>query len=134
MECGGSLPTMKTGRVNRLPVSTLPRRGTLISFKTRHLRRGALIFLGLRLRSEYMAPIPSRLPEEAVSLISAAERRYKHITETEIIELRNCIGPLSVQQALAEDVRGNTIALTQQVEVCLPKMPLYPALVSIRNF
>jgi len=79
-----------------------------------------------------MAPVPSRLPEETLSLISAAERRYKHIAETEIPELRNCIGPLSVQQALAEDVRGDTIALTQQVEVCLPKMPLCHALMNIR--
>ncbi|KIM45396.1 hypothetical protein M413DRAFT_442068 [Hebeloma cylindrosporum] len=63
-----------------------------------------------------MAPIPSRLPEEALSLISAAERRYKHIADTEIPELRKCIGPLSVQQALAEDVREDTIALTQQIE------------------
>ena len=81
-----------------------------------------------------MAPIPSRLPEETLSLISAAERRYKHIAEAEIPELRNCIGPLSVQQTLAEDVRGDTIALTQQVEVCLPKMPMYHALVSIKVF
>jgi protein transport protein SEC20 len=79
-----------------------------------------------------MAPIPSRLPEETLALISAAERRYKHIAEVEIPELRKCIGPLSVQQALAEDVREATIALTQQIEVCLPNMPTHNALVSIR--
>jgi protein transport protein SEC20 len=79
-----------------------------------------------------MAPIPSRLPEETLSLISAAERRYKHIAEVEIPELRKCIGPLSVQQALAEDVRESTITLTQQIEVCLPNMPAHHALVSIR--
>lgn len=79
-----------------------------------------------------MAPIPNRLPEETRSLISAAERRYKHIAEVEIPELRKCIGPLSVQQALAEDVRESTITLTQQIEVCLSNMPAHHALVSIR--
>ena len=79
-----------------------------------------------------MAPLPNRLPEETRSLISAAERRYKHIAEVEIPELRKCIGPLSVQQALAEDVRESTITLTQQIEVCLSNMPAHHALVSIR--
>ncbi|KAF8971834.1 Sec20-domain-containing protein [Flammula alnicola] len=63
-----------------------------------------------------MAPIPSRLPEEALSLISSAERRYKRIVESAVPELRRCIGPLSMQQTLAEDVREETVALTRQIE------------------
>ncbi|KAF8195110.1 Sec20-domain-containing protein [Pholiota molesta] len=63
-----------------------------------------------------MAPIPSRLPEEALSLISAVERRYKHISESSVPELRRFVGPLSLQQQLAEDVREDTLALSRQIE------------------
>ena len=65
----------------------------------------------------YMAPIPSTLPEDVLFLISAAERRYNYLTDSELPKLRQCIGPLSVQQTLAEDLRVDTIALTRQVEV-----------------
>ena len=64
-----------------------------------------------------MAPIPSTLPEDALSLISAAERRYKFLTESELPKLRQCIGPLSLQQTLAEELRMDTVALMRQVEV-----------------
>ena len=64
-----------------------------------------------------MAPIPNTLPEDALFLISAAERRYNYLTDSELPKLRQCIGPLSVQQTLAEDLRVDTIALTRQVEV-----------------
>lgn len=64
-----------------------------------------------------MAPIPNTLPEDALFLISAAERRYNSLTDSELPKLRQCIGPLSVQQTLAEDLRVDTIALTRQVEV-----------------
>ncbi|KDR85819.1 hypothetical protein GALMADRAFT_234910 [Galerina marginata CBS 339.88] len=63
-----------------------------------------------------MAPIPSRLPEEALSLISSIERRFKHISEVEIPKLQQCIGPLSLQQTMAEEVREDTVALTRQIE------------------
>lgn len=64
-----------------------------------------------------MAPIPSRLPEDVISLLSSTERRYKHISEFTIPELRRCTGPLSVQQRLADDVREDTLALSRQIEV-----------------
>ncbi|KAF4612400.1 hypothetical protein D9613_004295 [Agrocybe pediades] len=73
-------------------------------------------FLQLYLLYQIMAPIPSRLPEEALSLISGIERRLKHISEVEVPQLRECTGPLSVQQALAEDVREDTVALTRQID------------------
>ncbi|KAF8893687.1 Sec20-domain-containing protein [Gymnopilus junonius] len=63
-----------------------------------------------------MPPIPSRLPEEALSLISDIDRRHNHISQVEIPALRKCTGPLAVQQSLAEDVRQDTILLTRQVE------------------
>ncbi|PPQ79393.1 hypothetical protein CVT25_002663 [Psilocybe cyanescens] len=63
-----------------------------------------------------MPPLPSKLPEEAISLISVIERRYKHISEVEVPNLRQCVGPASVQQSLAEDVREDTVALTRQIE------------------
>ena len=66
-----------------------------------------------------MAPIPNTIPEDALFLISAAERRYNYLTDSELPKLRQCIGPLSVQQTLAEDLRVDTIALTRQVEVSL---------------
>ena len=64
-----------------------------------------------------MAPIPNTLPEDALFLISAAERRYNYLLDSELPKLRQCIGPLSVQQTLAEDIRVDTIALTRQIEV-----------------
>lgn len=64
-----------------------------------------------------MAPIPNTLPEDALLLISATERRYNYLTESELPKLRQCIGPLSLQQTLAEDLRVDTVALTRQVEV-----------------
>lgn len=64
-----------------------------------------------------MAPIPNTLPEDALSLISAAERRYSYLIDSELPKLRQCIGPLSLQQRLAEDLRVDTVALTRQVEV-----------------
>jgi len=63
-----------------------------------------------------MAPIPNTFPEDALSLISAAERRYNYLTDSELPKLRQCIGPLSLQQTLAEDIRVDTVALTRQVE------------------
>ena len=64
-----------------------------------------------------MAPIPSRLPEDVISLLSSAERRYKHISDITIPELRKCSGPLSVQQRLADDVREDTLTLSRQIQV-----------------
>jgi protein transport protein SEC20 len=61
-------------------------------------------------------PIPNTFPEDALSLISAAERRYNYLTDSELPKLRQCIGPLSLQQTLAEDIRMDTVALTRQVE------------------
>jgi len=63
-----------------------------------------------------MAPIPNTLPEDALSLVSATERRYNYLIESELPKLRQCIGPLSLQQTLAEDLRVDTVALTRQVE------------------
>ncbi|KAF8167292.1 Sec20-domain-containing protein [Crassisporium funariophilum] len=62
-----------------------------------------------------MAPLPSRLSEETLSIISAAERRYKHLAEVEVPKLRQCLGPLAIQQTLAEDLREDTVALTRQI-------------------
>lgn len=66
-----------------------------------------------------MAPIPVHFPEETYALISAAERRFRHIHEVEIPKLRDCAGPLAVQQTLAEELRENTVLLAKQIEVHL---------------
>ncbi|KAF9535608.1 Sec20-domain-containing protein [Crepidotus variabilis] len=63
-----------------------------------------------------MPPIPSRLPQETLSLISAAERRYKHVNEVGIPNLHKCTGPLKAQQMLSEEIRDDTVLLTQQIE------------------
>ena len=74
-----------------------------------------------------MPPIPSRLPEETLSLISAAERRYNHLNDTEVPNLRRCTGPLSLQQTLADDLRESTALLTRQIEVSLVHLALLTA-------
>ncbi|KAJ3506716.1 hypothetical protein NLJ89_g6712 [Agrocybe chaxingu] len=63
-----------------------------------------------------MPPIPTRLPEETRSRISDAERRYKHLSEVQVPQLRKCTGPLSLQQSLADDLRENTALLAKQIE------------------
>ncbi|KAF8809472.1 Sec20-domain-containing protein [Phlegmacium glaucopus] len=63
-----------------------------------------------------MAPILNTLPEDVLSLISAVERRCNYLTESELPKLRQCIGPLSLQQTLAEELRVDTAAVTRQVE------------------
>jgi protein transport protein SEC20 len=64
-----------------------------------------------------MAPIPPRLPEGTLSLISAADRRYKHINEVQVPKLQNCVGPLTLQQRLADEVREDTALLARQIDV-----------------
>jgi len=68
-------------------------------------------------RHSDMAPIPVRLPEEVHTLISAAERRFERLNGVEIPKLRNCTGPLAVQQTLAEELREGTALLARQIEV-----------------
>ncbi len=71
------------------------------------------------------------MSEEALSLISSAERRYRHLSEFEVPDLRKCTGPLTVQQTLAEEVRGSTMLLTQQIQVnVVVFFTIYPLLIN----
>ncbi|PPR02353.1 hypothetical protein CVT24_011697 [Panaeolus cyanescens] len=63
-----------------------------------------------------MPPIAIRLSEDAKSLISGLDRRFRFLSEEQVPKLRECSGPLSVQQALAEDIREDTVSLGRQIE------------------
>ena len=65
-----------------------------------------------------MAPVPSRLHADAVTLISTCEGRHNHISKTLIPELGACVGPYSVQQRLSDDIREAIAALCRQIDVC----------------
>ncbi|KAF9055800.1 Sec20-domain-containing protein [Panaeolus papilionaceus] len=63
-----------------------------------------------------MPPISIRLSDDAKSLISGLERRFRFLQEEQVPKLRECSGPLSTQQTLAEDIREDTVSLGRQIE------------------
>ncbi|EDR08047.1 uncharacterized protein LACBIDRAFT_297676 [Laccaria bicolor S238N-H82] len=64
-----------------------------------------------------MPPLPSTLAQETQNLISSLDRRQKHINEVQIPALRQCTGPLSLQQKLAEELKDAIDAHSRQIEV-----------------
>ena len=64
-----------------------------------------------------MAPIPQILDDETKALAENLQRREKDLTEFQIPRLRDCKGPLSVQQQFAAELREDLDAFTKQVEV-----------------
>lgn len=62
-----------------------------------------------------MPPIP--LAQETQNLISSLDGRQKHIYEVQIPALRQCTGPLSLQQKLAEELKDAIDAHSRQTEV-----------------
>ncbi|TFK26623.1 Sec20-domain-containing protein [Coprinopsis marcescibilis] len=63
-----------------------------------------------------MPPLPTKYSEDAKSFIDTLERRSRHLSETQIPALRDCAGPLSVQQELAEELREDLAAFARQIE------------------
>ncbi|KAI0642642.1 Sec20-domain-containing protein [Trametes meyenii] len=63
-----------------------------------------------------MPPLPSALDEETSNLISSLGRRQKDLAEFQIPRLRQCTGPLSVQQQYAAELRDDLDTFARQVE------------------
>jgi hypothetical protein len=66
-----------------------------------------------------MPPIPSTYDEETKSLIESIQRRQKDLSEFQIPRLRNCKGPLLIQQNLAAELREDMDTLGGLVEVSI---------------
>ena len=64
-----------------------------------------------------MPPLPSTYDEETNSLIASVQRRQKDLSEFQIPRLRDCKGPLTVQQNLAAELREDVDTLGRQIQV-----------------
>ncbi|KAI0366810.1 Sec20-domain-containing protein [Pilatotrama ljubarskyi] len=63
-----------------------------------------------------MAPLPSALDEETTNLIASLERRQKDLADFQIPRLRQCTGPLNLQQQYAAELRDDLDAFAKQIE------------------
>ena len=64
-----------------------------------------------------MPPIPSTIDEEASNTIALLERRQKDLLDFQIPRLRNCTGPLTLQQQYAAELRDDLDVFSRQLEV-----------------
>ncbi|KAH7103487.1 Sec20-domain-containing protein [Auriculariales sp. MPI-PUGE-AT-0066] len=63
-----------------------------------------------------MPPIPVTLDEDTQKLVQQIERHQHDITTFQIPRLRDCAGPLSLQQTLAAELRDDVDRLQAQIE------------------
>ncbi|KIL63131.1 hypothetical protein M378DRAFT_179389 [Amanita muscaria Koide BX008] len=63
-----------------------------------------------------MPPLPATFDEETTDLIDSATRLQKDLAECQIPRLRACVGPLTLQQTYAAEVREDIETLTRKVE------------------
>ncbi|KAH6917984.1 Sec20-domain-containing protein [Coprinopsis sp. MPI-PUGE-AT-0042] len=63
-----------------------------------------------------MAPVPTKLTDDARNLIETLERRQRHFSETQIPALNGCKGPLSLQQELADELRDDLGVYSRQID------------------
>ncbi|EJF55892.1 Sec20-domain-containing protein [Dichomitus squalens] len=63
-----------------------------------------------------MPPLPSALDEETKNLIASLERRHKDLADFQIPRLRNCTGPLTLQQQYAAELRDDLDMFARQLE------------------
>ncbi|KAI0349700.1 Sec20-domain-containing protein [Trametes cingulata] len=63
-----------------------------------------------------MPPLPSALDEETTNLIASLERRQKDLADFQIPRLRQCTGPLTLQQQYAAELRDDLDAFARQIE------------------
>ncbi|KAK7032606.1 Protein transport protein sec20 [Paramarasmius palmivorus] len=63
-----------------------------------------------------MPPIPPTFDEDAQNLVASTSRLEHDISEYQIPRLRDCKGPLSLQQQLATEVREDIDKLARQIE------------------
>ena len=64
-----------------------------------------------------MPPIPSTIDEEASNTIASLERRQKDLLDFQIPRLRDCTGPLTLQQQYAAELRDDLDVFSRQLEV-----------------
>lgn len=64
-----------------------------------------------------MPPIPPKFDRETVNLIESIERRRKDIDSLQLPRLKKFIGPLSVQQQYASELREDIGILEKQIDV-----------------
>ncbi|OCB90027.1 Sec20-domain-containing protein [Sanghuangporus baumii] len=64
-----------------------------------------------------MAPIPQVIDDETKAFIDNLQRRERDLVEFQIPRLRDCKGPLSLQQRLAAELKEDLDALVKQVEI-----------------
>ncbi|KAJ7634790.1 Sec20-domain-containing protein, partial [Roridomyces roridus] len=63
-----------------------------------------------------MPPLPHTFDEETQKLIEATRRREKDLNEFQVPRLRECRGPLSLQQNLAAELREDIDTFARQIE------------------
>lgn len=64
-----------------------------------------------------MPPTPIQLNNESLQLVDGLHRRQKDLVEYQIPRLRDCTGPLSTQQQLANELREDLDAFTRNIDV-----------------
>ncbi|KAL5522741.1 hypothetical protein ACEPAG_8759 [Sanghuangporus baumii] len=64
-----------------------------------------------------MAPIPQILDDETKVLVDKLQRRERDLVEFQIPRLRDCKGPLSLQQRLAAELKEDLDAFVKQIEI-----------------
>ncbi|KAM6503614.1 Sec20 domain containing protein [Amanita muscaria] len=63
-----------------------------------------------------MPPLPATFDEETTDLVNSATRLQKDLAECQIPRLRACVGPLTLQQTYAAEVREDIEMLMRKVE------------------
>lgn len=69
------------------------------------------------LRIDIMPPLPNTYDDETTSLIESVQRRQNDLSEFQIPRLRDCKGPLAIQQNLAAELREDIDIISRQIEV-----------------
>jgi protein transport protein SEC20 len=64
-----------------------------------------------------MPPLPNTYDNEIKDLIESVQRRENDLFDFQIPRLRDCKGPLTVQQNLAAELREDVDILGRQIEV-----------------
>lgn len=66
-----------------------------------------------------MLQVPPGLAPASLPIIDHIQRRLEDLSSHQIPRLRQCKGPLSVQQEIARELRGDIARLEQRIEVRL---------------
>lgn len=66
-----------------------------------------------------MPPLPTTLSEELLTTVDSLRRRRTDLSDFQIPRLRNCTGPLAIQQQYAAELREDLDTFARQVDVRL---------------